>query len=260
MSKIKQQSVAEADVNTALGAGRPAPLRNLALLDGLVRRARERAEHLPGIVTFSGPSGFGKSTAAGYVAGKHQAYYIEIRSTWTRRALLEAMLRQMGVEAARNQYKMADQVSEELALSQRPIILDEFDNAVERGLVELVRDIYEQSRAPVLLIGEERLPQKLQKWERFHGRILQWEQAQPANLSDAQALARHYAPGIEIADDLLAHLVAQAAGSARRIVTAVSRIAEVAGGEGLARVDRAAWGERPINTAMPAIRRFGHAA
>lgn len=260
MSKVKHTSVAEADVNTALGAGRPAPLRNLALLDTLAQRARTRAEHLPGIVTFSGPSGFGKSTAAGYVAGKHQAYYVEIRSTWTRRAFLEAMLRQMGIEPARNQYKMADQISEELALSQRPIILDEFDNAVERGLVELVRDIYEQSRAPIILIGEERLPQKLQKWERFHGRILQWEQAQPACLSDAQALARHYAPGVVVADDLLGVLTTQSLGSVRRIVTAISRIAEVASGEGLPVVDCAVWGTRPLNTAMPTIRRFGHAS
>ncbi len=234
-----------------------APLRNLGILDDIVIRAKNREEHLPGIVTFSGPSGIGKSTAAGYVAAKHQAYYLEVRSTWTKKAFLETVLRQIGIEPNKTVYQMMDQVSEELACSQHPIIIDEFDNAVDRNLVELVRDLYEQSKAPFILIGEERLPQKLQKWERFHGRMLDWAKAQPADLADAAALVRHYTPNLTISEDLLGLLVENARGSVRRIVTNLDLIYKFAKGEGLTEICLADWGNRPLHTSQPpAQRRF----
>ena len=36
--------------------------------------------------------------------------------------------------------------------------------------------------AAIVLIGEELLPQKLQAWERFHGRILDWVAAEPGSI------------------------------------------------------------------------------
>ncbi len=235
-----------------------APLRNLSLLENQLLKVQDRAEHLPGIVTFSGPSGFGKSTAAGYIAAKYQAYYVEIRSIWTKKAFLDALLKQMGIASGRTIAEMADQVSEELACSQRPIILDEFDNAVIReGLIELVRDIYEQSKSPMILIGEERLPQKLQKWERFHGRIMDWAQAQGADMADARALNTHYEADIHVQDDLLDLLCHSARGSIRRIVTNLDRIAKFARGEGLEEIGLKEWGARPLHTAnTPAPRSF----
>jgi DNA transposition AAA+ family ATPase len=167
-----------------------AAIRNIMLLDELVTTLLGAAAHLPRIGVFSGPSGFGKSFAAAFAAGEHRAYYVEVRSNWTRRALLLAILRQQGITPATTIYDMVDQVAEQLALSQRPLIVDECDHVVARGLVETVRDVFEQSQAPIVLIGEERLPQKLAAFERFHGRILAWRQAAPCSLEDAKELAR----------------------------------------------------------------------
>lgn len=234
-----------------------APLRNLNILDDLVTKVRERELHLPGIVTFTGPSGWGKSTAAAFIAGKYQAYYVEVRSTWTRKAFLQALLHQMGIQPKQTVYEMMDQVSRELADSQRVVIVDEFDNAVDRNLVELVRDLYEQSKAPFIVIGEELLPQKLQKWERFHGRVMDWAQAAPADFTDAQALNKHYTPDVSVNKDLLERLVGEARGSVRRIVTNLDRIAQFARNEGLKEISLAEWGTRKLHTAQPPQPRGG---
>jgi DNA transposition AAA+ family ATPase len=236
---------------TAARAHGTAPLRNIKLLEELLLRAVNREPHLPGIVTFSGPSGFGKSTAVGYVAGQHNAIYVEVRSIWTQKAFLEAILRSMGINAARTIAAMADQVSEELALSQRPLMLDEADNLIQRNLIELVRDLYEQSKAPLVLIGEELLPQKLKRWERFHGRVMDWQQAKPADAADVVALVRHYTPDIELRDDLIERLVQEANGSVRRIVTNIDKIAYVARGEGWKKVGLAEWGKRALHSSTP---------
>lgn len=244
-------NVSKLDVKKMHNAG-SAPLRNLRTLDDLVVKAINRPMHLPGIVNFSGPSGFGKSTAAAFIAAKYGAYHVEIRSTWTKKSLLESLLKTMGIPAGATVNQMLNQVSEELSLSQRPLIFDEFDYAVAKeGLVDLVRDIYEQSMAPIVIIGEEKLPQKLQRWERFHGRIMEWAKAEPAGLDDAKALNRHYAPEVTAQDDLLEVLVGEARGSVRRIVTNLDRIAYFARSEGLKSIGRKEWGDRPLHTSTP---------
>jgi len=60
-----------------------APLANITLADRAITRAMERAEHLPGMVEFHGPSGWGKSIAANYVANRYRAYYVQAKSVWT---------------------------------------------------------------------------------------------------------------------------------------------------------------------------------
>jgi DNA transposition AAA+ family ATPase len=228
-----------------------AALRNITALSALITRTMQRAGHLPGLATFSGPSGFGKSFAAAHAAGAFRAYYVEARSGWTRKAMLLAILRQQGVVPAKTVTEMVDQVAEQLALSRRPLIIDEFDHVVARNLVELVRDIYEQSQASIILIGEEYLPQKLQRWERFHGRVLDWMQASPCSLPDAQALARLYCPNLVVADDLLTRVVAEAHGSCRRVCVNLDQINVFARGEGLETITLADWGSQPLHTGKP---------
>ncbi len=235
--------------------GGTARLVNVGLCLAALDKAMRRPAHLPGLVTFSGPSGWGKSTSAASVATLRQAYYVEAKSYWTRKYFLEVVLREMGIAPARTIGAMGDQVAEQLAMSHRPLIIDEFDHLVDRSAVEIVRDLYEGSRAAILLIGEEQLPKKLERFERFHGRVLDWVQAQPAGLEDAQALRDLYCSGVSVADDLLAHLVEIAKGSVRRICVNLERIQDVARNEGLDLVDLAAWGDRPLFTGQTPARR-----
>lgn len=231
--------------------GMSAPLKNLELLDTLAGIIMNRADHLPGLGTFTGPSGFGKSTAAANVAARHDALYLECRSTWSETALCKAFLGSMGIQPARSVYQMVDQISQELSASQRLVILDEFDNAVKKNLVELTRDIYEQSKTPIILIGEELLPQKLQKSERFHGRIMKWMRAEPTDLADARTLNSWYAEDILIKDDLLREIVSLARGSTRKIVTNIELVTFHAKAEGWKEIGKKEWGDQELHQAVP---------
>lgn len=241
--------------------GGVAPLQNVGLCLSALEKAAHRPGHLPGMVVLYGPSGYGKSTAAAYVATRLDAYYVEARSSWTKKAMLEAILTSMdirkgrAVQPARTIAGMADQIAEQLALSGRPLIIDEMDHVVERNAVELVRDLYEASRAAILLIGEEALPGKLAQWERFHGRILDWVAAQPADIEDGKSLRDLYCDRVRVADDLLADVVAAAEGSVRRICVNLERIQEQGQLEGRDVMDRAAWGGRALYTGRAPRRR-----
>lgn len=232
-----------------------APLSNVSRCVSALDRALHRSPHLPGLVVMHGPSGYGKSTAAAYAANKLRAYYVEAKSTWTRKALLTAVLREMGVKPARTLYDMADQVSEQLVLSGRPLIIDEFDYLVDKSAAEIVKDLYEGSGAAILVIGEEQLPAKLKRWEKVDGRVLEWVAADPVSLEDADLLARLYCRGIELGEDLLAKLHHLANGSVRRVAVNLDRIRHEAGNHGWERVDLDTWGERPYYTGEAPRRR-----
>lgn len=236
-------------------AGGIAQITNLGLCDLAIERALSRSANLPGLVCFYGPSGFGKSMAANYVANSHRARYVQAKSVWTKKHFLKAVLFEMGIKPAGTIAEMADQVSEELAASGRPLIIDEMDHLVDRNAVELVRDLYESSQAPILMIGEEGLPTKLKKWERMHGRVLAWVPAQPVTAADARQLTAHYCPRVQVAEDLLARLVEIAHGSVRRVCVNLEKIQEECMQMGLDVIDLATWGKRELYTGEAPKRR-----
>lgn len=232
-----------------------APLANVSLCSMALTRAMERPAHLPGIVCFYGPSGWGKTTAATYVSLVNRAYYIQCQDSWVRKAILVNILRVMGIQPAHSLWEMPDQVCEQLAKSGRPLIVDEVDKLVEKKAVELIRDIYEGSAATILLIGEEQLPAKLNRWERFHGRVLDWVPAQPTDIEDARHLRRLYHPNVEVDDELLSRIVAASKGSARRVVVNLAKVEELAQEIGLKVVGMDDWGSRTFFTGEAPARR-----
>ncbi len=238
--------------------GQIAPLGNVILFSELMDRVMNRSLGLPGLATFHGFSGLGKTRAAISAANIYRAYYVQVKSLWTRKDLLEAILEQMGIKPAGTSSKMLKQIAEQLVLSHRPLILDEADYLCTPAMIEVVRDIYESSDAPVILIGEEGLPTKLKKWERVHNRMLDWVAAQPASLEDVQALAKLYAKGVTVKPDLLTALHEASGGSTRRVCVNLDRVREAAQTADRTTIDFAGWRELGgdfFTGAAPGIRR-----
>lgn len=146
--------------------------------------------------------------------------------------------------------------------ARRPLIVDEADKLVDKGLIEIVREISEASQVPVLLIGEEQLPQKLAQVERVHNRVLDWYGAEPCDLSDCKLLAKIFLANATITDELLETVRHKGEGRARRIVVTLSGMADWARNQGVKTLDGKTYsgqiftGEAP----KPRSRSFGRAA
>lgn len=227
-----------------------AQIHNLELVRTAVERLTSRNASLPGLAALYGPAGYGKTTAACAVANETRAYFVQMRSAWTRKTLLEKVLTEMGIKPLGTIPQLLDQACTQLAASGRMLIIDEFDYCVKSdAMVELVRDLHEGGgAAPILLLGEEMLPHKLKRWERFHSRVLSWIPAQPVSMADATALVPIYCPGLRVADDLLKELVDKSGGSVRRVSVNLANISDAAALEGWETVSRAEWGDRPLYT------------
>ena len=235
-----------------------AALQNVGIILLAIKKAMTRPEYLPGLVVVHGPSGYGKTMASSYAAANLKAYFVSAKAIWTRKTMLQAILDEMGIPAKRTTAEMFDQVCEELSCSGKPLIIDEFDYCVDcKGLMALTRDIYDNSEAPIILIGEEMLPSKLAREERFHNRILDWIAAAPANMEDAVKLRMLYCDKVKIDDDLLEKVWKISEGRVRRIVVNLNKIQDTILAEGKNIVDLASWGKRElIKGEAPAIRRL----
>ncbi len=221
-----------------------APLRNVSALSALIDRVENRSVGLPGLATFYGPSGYGKTTAAVYAANRFNALQVQVKSCWTQKKLCEALLVEMGIAPRKTIADMVDQIAQELAITNRVLLIDEADFLVSRKMIEIVRDIYESSGSPVILIGEERLPTKLQKWERVHGRMLDWVAAMPASIGDIDHLSKIYCCELDLESGFKAHLLKASHHSIRRVCVNLERVKEFARTKNLTSIDLASWGKR----------------
>jgi DNA transposition AAA+ family ATPase len=217
--------------------GSVAHLNNVALAAVCMQRLLEASSHLPRIGVLYGKSGLGKSFAACYLVNRYNAYRIECKSVWNRKTVLEEILQRMGIMPGKTMPVMLNQVCAQLQISGRPLIIDEMDHLVDKSAVEVVRDIFDGSQAPILLIGEENIPGKLERWERVHSRVLDWTAAQKLDLEDAQTLADFYCRGIAVEPDLLAQIHRMSDGSARRICVNLELIEEIARRSGLTSIN-----------------------
>lgn len=213
-----------------------APLRNVAALLALIERLTDRPFGLPGMATFYGPSGYGKTTSATYSINRYNSCHVEAKALWSTKTLLVEIVKELGLKPERTQPALFDQAAQNLGETGRPLLLDEADHLMKDRMIEVVRGLHEASGTPVILIGEEGLPQALRKWERVHGRMLDWVAVQPATAEDVTHLARIYCAGIEVTPELAQKVLIAARHSIRRVSINLSLIREDALRKGLTRM------------------------
>ncbi|MFT4275565.1 MAG: ATP-binding protein [Rhodopseudomonas sp.] len=238
--------------------GGQVPLKNVASFMTLTLRLQSRSPHLPGFGVFYGPSGFGKTEASIYAQNKTNAVRVEVGETWSIKKLLQELLFELRIQPKGTISDLADQVKAALGDDpRRPLIIDEADKLLRKGgMLEVIREIGDVAGCPVILIGEEMLPEKLAVHERFHNRVLDWTGAEQCDQEDVAALAAALYRGVTIAPDLLAEIARQSDGRARRICNNLDEAMKLAKNKGLKTVDLAAWGGTKFNTNTPPGARY----
>lgn len=227
-------------------------LRNVAALFVLIENVNNRHIFLPGLSIFHGPSGFGKTTAVTLASNEFDALVIQVLESDNKTSLCEMILEEMGVtDRFRNVRMMVKRIGQELARANRPLILDDAQYLLKKGMIETVRDIHEASQATIVLVGEEELPHKITRWPNIHGRVREWMRAEPCEIRDAELLADVYANGVDVADDLLERIVENSQGSIRYVSINLERAKELARSRGKRAINSADWGDRPFHTGQP---------
>lgn len=235
----------------------PALLKNVAAMMTLVETLRDRPQLSSGFGVFSGPSGFGKTIASTFAQNNSDCLYVEVRHYWRQKDFCRGILSELQQKPKGTISQMMDEIIYILGNDiGRVLIIDEADKLVDKKMIELARDIQEMANAPVILVGEEQLPQKLKAFERIDNRVLDWVLAQPCDVQDARALARMILPGIEIDDALLERFCRETGGRTRRISNTLFEAANFARNNGATALTVANYRGR-VFTGEPPIRGNG---
>jgi len=243
----------------SVNGGRWAPMQNLVLAARAVERSLNRASNLPGIVVLYAPYGTGKSMSESYCANKYEAFHVECQSHFTRKSFAQMVLREMAIKPARTVSDMMYQIGENLDLSQRPLILDDVHRIGNTSVLGLILDLHQMARTTIVLAGNERFPRTLKDYdEQLHSRVLVWQELKPASAEDVRNLARFYCQGLDVADDLLAHISAQTRANARLICINLDHVRDHCQKQGAKKITLEGWGRRELHTGdapLPAARR-----
>lgn len=236
-----------------------APLTNVVRLRMLIDRCMDRTYGLPGLGCFYGPAGHGKTTAGIYAVNSTDAVHVEVLPFGGTKKMMQDIAKAMGLRPEGTLERLFDQVTADLAITHRPLLIDEADKALKDTMIDTIRKINDVAQVPVILMGEELLPQKLTRWERVHGRILAWIGTEEATLDDLKHLAKIYAKGVSIDPDLLSKVHEASRGSVRYASTNLALIAEFARSRGIADISIADWGAQALHSGMAPAPRKGRA-
>lgn len=211
------------------GPMRLAPLQNVQLMMQLLHRVCDAPDHLTNWGVVYAPPGFGKTTAIHWAQSKRNAMVIEAKVTWTMAAVVEAMERELSIPPTRQAvYKREDKVVERLSDDPLPLIFDEANHLCKKKVVELIREISQQSRCPVIMVGTQTLKEELKEFPVAASRVLEWLPGRPCNGEDVKALARLYGEDVTLAEDLLRMILAETKGVTRQVVANIDRARNLA--------------------------------
>lgn len=225
-----------------------APLANVSRLTTLIKRIQHREYGLPGLGCIYGRAGRGKTTAAIYACNSLEACHIEAMPIGGVKGLLTMIVVELGLNPARTTDGLFMQAAERLGRSNRPLIIDEADHILNDRSIEIVRRLHDISAVPVILMGEEMLPQRLQRWERVHSRILSHVGMEEATIEDVGYLAAIYARGVTVGPDVRQALLKASRGSLRNVSTNLANLREFAAVRGLKALTMAELSEQPFHT------------
>lgn len=224
-----------------------APLRNVQILTELIERMVSAPLGQERFACFYGLSGWGKTSAVMVAEVAFDAVAIEVPENVTKRFVMQKLCQHIGCSDKGSVPDMVSRVCAELVRNTRPVIFDDAQYLMKsKDMIGLARDIYNGTGrvAPVILVGEEDLPTNLTRIENLHNRISAWAGAEACEIADAELLAGIYAPGISVAPELMAEIVAASGGSIRRVNNNLLTVREIARSRGTREVTLDLWGQR----------------
>lgn len=178
-----------------------------------------------------GPSGWGKTFSTNILAVETRAYFVQMQPVWTKKTMLQKILAEMRIDFSSSEHipDLFDMVVNQLAASQRMLIIDEFNRAIEKPiLAQITRAIADCAQTPILLVGEEQLPNAMAKaqFKQLYRRVTSWAEAQNVSTSDTAKLMPIYCPDVEIDGSALEALTEFAKGSVSSVVKCLNVIHE----------------------------------
>lgn len=223
-------------------------LRSVTAMTTLVQEMMDAPIGQHRMACYHGPSGFGKTFATAICEIAYNAIVVETIENTTKIDFLTHIIETYGIPSRKKAPDMIRAIAKFIDKEGCPLIVDDAQYLIKRGMIGIVRDIYNLAggMVPVVLVGEPRLYDFLRDTPNIYNRVTGRVQTPGCDLTDAQQLAKVYAPSVEIDVDLMQEFVDQAGGSVGRVSGMLGTVRNAALAQGRLTFDREDWGDRPF--------------
>ncbi|GHD63746.1 AAA family ATPase [Jeongeupia chitinilytica] len=182
----------------------------------------------------NGEPGLGKTSIITRWALENNAIFVTAQSGWTVSEMLRAMANSKpGIPAHHTLRDTRASVIGHVMRNQVPIVVDEADHVVAcSATIEALRGISDMCQTPVVMVGMERIQQKLARYPQVASRIATVVKFEPVTETDVMLTCRDMAE-VEIGRCLVSELHRQCAGRMRLVLNGIARIEQFAKVNGL---------------------------
>jgi len=202
-------------------------------INGLVSRHRLQ----PGFMVVEGESGRGKSMAADNWYSVNGGLYFRVWENLTQHAFLQKLALECTGARLHGSHVCKSLIIDRLRAEPKPIIVDEADR-LSLPRIEDLRDINEDTGAPIILIGEEGLLGKLTAKQRIYSRVAEVVNFEPVCKDDVILYGAQMAD-LKISPEAATSLTQKSGGSFRMIHNFMLKLAEYAEANNTSQIDSA---------------------
>ncbi len=204
----------------------------------------ERSLNVEGMSLLRGRPGDGKTWGTAFVCNRANGVYVRALKTWSISNMLAAMVSELGGKPGRFKNPMFEYVVKQLKVTRRSLFIDEADYLSE-DMIDVVRDIYDLSRRPIVMIGMDDITRSLATNERFMRRITQEVHFKPLDMDDTRRVCDDKCE-VEVENDLLAKLHMESGGNVGLLTNGLAKIERHAKTGNIGTVDLKSWGQRRL--------------
>lgn len=170
-----------------------------------------------------GRAGRGKTTIAQRVyATNNQTIYVLYHEGWSHIELLREIAFRLCGTRPRFRQVCFEMIQKEMAVKRRIIMVDESDR-MNLKCLNVLRNIHDVCRVPVLLIGEDDLQNKLSRERRLISRLRSALSFDPVLQADVVVFFKN-SLGIHLTPDITGKLLKHSQGDFRNVITDAGKI------------------------------------
>lgn len=211
-------------------------------------RLAERADGVPGIAAVYGFTGAGKTTATAKVVNQVDGIYLRATAVWTPNEMLGCLVHELqgqrGGSNARQLRYIFEKIKE--APTPRSIFVDEADYLLaDKRMLETLRDVHDETGAPVIVIGMAGFERKLSRHPQFARRVTEWVEFFPLNRDDADKVCKARC-SVKLTEGLVDALFQATGGSIGLMTVGLARVQQSAKSHGWDEVSVELWGNKPF--------------
>lgn len=164
--------------------------RNYSQLYEAIQALKKLPETAPKMGLGHGPFGLGKTFGLEKIAAEENAILLRALQTWTKSSVLTEFCEELGLDTSGTSSAKYKRATESLFAEPRIIIIDEIDamlRSSKHEVLEMFRDIHDETNCVVFFVGMEEADAKLRKHKHFYSRIVKFVRFVPICDNDIEA-------------------------------------------------------------------------